>query len=67
MELGVASTILPGPFSSADELRALLPRAEIMPGRASYIVRLKTPLNKLVNRFRGNVRIGPAGADREAP
>lgn len=66
-ELGVASTILPGPFSTADELRALLPRAEIVPGRASYFIRLKTPLNKLVNRFRGNGRIRPSAAGRSAP
>jgi predicted metal-dependent phosphoesterase TrpH len=56
-ELGVASTILPGPFSTADELRLLLPQAEIMPGRASYFIRLKTPLSKLVNHIRGNRRI----------
>lgn len=58
-ELGVASTVLPGPFSSADELRALLPFAELMPGRASYYVRLWTPFAKLVNRGRGNRRVRP--------
>jgi len=58
-ELGVASTILPGTFSTAQELLALLPRAQIMPGRASYYVRLWTPLAKLVNRARGNGRIRP--------
>ena len=61
-EVGVASTILPGPFSTADELRVLLLQAEIMPGRASYFIRLKTPLNKLVNRFRGNHRIRPSAS-----
>jgi hypothetical protein len=59
IELGVATTALPGPFSTADELRALLPRAEIVPGRASYYVRLWTPLAKLVNRLQGNQRIRP--------
>ena len=58
-EVGVASTVLPGPFSSADELRALLPQAEIVPGRASYYVRLWTPMAKLLNRVKGNGRIRP--------
>lgn len=61
-ELGVASTILPGAFSTADELKVLLPHAEIMPGRASYYVRLWTPLAKLVNRVKGNGRIRPTTA-----
>ncbi len=61
-ELGVASTVLPGTFSTADELKDLLPHAHITPGRASYYVRLWTPLAKLVNRARGNGRIRPAGA-----
>lgn len=56
-ELGVASTVLPGPFSTAQELLSLLPRAEITPGRASYYVRLWTPMAKLVNRMKGNGRI----------
>jgi len=64
-ELGVASTVLPGPFSTAEELRALLPQAEIVPGRASYFIRLKTPLSKLVNRAKGNGRIRPAPAEED--
>jgi predicted metal-dependent phosphoesterase TrpH len=67
LELGVASTVLPGHFETADELRALLPQAQITPGRASYYVRLWTPLAKLVNRLRGNVRIVPALAPGDAP
>jgi predicted metal-dependent phosphoesterase TrpH len=63
LELGVASTVLPGPFSSAEELLALLPQAQITPGRASYYVRLWTPLAKLANRARGNGRIRPVSAD----
>ena len=58
-EIGVASTVLPGHFTTAEELRALLPKAGITPGRASYYVRLWTPLAKLVNRSRGNRRIHP--------
>ena len=59
-ELGIATTVLPETFTTAAGLKALLPRAEIMPGRASYYVRLWTPLAKLVNRAKGNGRIGPA-------
>ena len=62
IELGVASTVLPGPFESAAELRPLLAHAEPMRGRASYYVRLWTPLAKLVNRARGNGRIRPDAA-----
>lgn len=59
IELGVATTVLPGAFSTAQEFLALLPQAEITPGRASYYVRLWTPLAKLVNRVQGNGRIRP--------
>ncbi len=62
LELGVASTAFPGRFSTAEELRVLLPQAEIVPGRASYYVRLWTPLAKLVNRLKGNGRIRPETA-----
>jgi len=58
-ELGIATTVLPGPFTTAQELRELLPQAQITPGRASYYVRLWTPVAKLVNRARGNGRIRP--------
>lgn len=66
MELGVASTVLPGPFVTAEELRALLPDATLVKGRATYYVRLWTPLAKLVQRLRGNGRIG-ADATADAP
>jgi len=60
MEIGIASTILPGPFETATELKALLPDASLMPGRASYYIRLWTPISKLVQRARGNRRIAPS-------
>jgi len=66
-EVGVASTVLPGRFATAEELRALLPHAEIVRGRASYYVRLWTPLAKLVNRLKGNGRIQPASAEQGSP
>jgi predicted metal-dependent phosphoesterase TrpH len=66
-EIGVAYTVLNGPFSTAAELRALLPSADIVTGRASYYVRLLTPFAKLANGLRGNRRIRPtavpAGSD----
>ena len=60
IEVGVASTVLPRGFTTAQELLALLPQAQITPGRASYYVRLWTPLAKLVNRVKGNGRNRPA-------
>jgi predicted metal-dependent phosphoesterase TrpH len=58
-EMGVTTTILPGPFQTADELRALLPEAILVTGRASYYLRLWTPIAKLVQRVRGNGRVRP--------
>lgn len=58
-EVGVAYTVFPGPFSTAEELSRLLPHGSLVIGRASYFVRLLTPMYKLVNRSRGNVRITP--------
>ncbi len=62
MEIGVAYTILDGDPSTAAGLVAALPNAELVPGRASYLVRLWTPLAKGVNRVRGNGRVQPATA-----
>jgi predicted metal-dependent phosphoesterase TrpH len=59
MELGVAYTTLPGTVDGPDDLLALLPRASLVTGRASYVVRLLTPAAKLVQRVRGNRRIAP--------
>jgi len=60
MELGIASTVLPGSFSTPDGLLALLPEATLMTGRATYYVRLWTPVAKIIQRLRGNRRIRPA-------
>lgn len=65
VELGVATTVLPGSFATADQMRALLPHAQVLPGRASYYVRLWTPFAKLVNRLRGNGRVRPAATPGE--
>ncbi len=56
-ELGVAGTIVPGDFSTAAELRELLPQAELMTGRAPYYVRVWTPVAKFINRLQGKGRV----------
>lgn len=60
IELGVAYSVLSGPFTTAAELRALLPPVSLVTGRGSYLVRLWTPAAKVVQRLRGNRRIQPA-------
>jgi predicted metal-dependent phosphoesterase TrpH len=58
LEVGDAYTVLRGHPDTADGLRAALAAGiEIVPGRASYLVRGFTPLAKLVQRARGNGRI----------
>ena len=60
MEIGVAYTALDGDPSTPAGLLATLRSAEIVPGRASFYVRTWTPVAKLINRARGNVRVRPA-------
>lgn len=59
MEIGVAYVALDGDPSTPAGLLAALATAELVPGRASYIVRAWTPIAKLVNRARGNGRVQP--------
>ena len=59
IEVGIASTRLAGPITGPEELLAALATATLTMGRASYLVRVLTPVNKLVNRLRGNVRVRP--------
>ena len=59
LEVGVAYTALDGDPSTPAGLLAALVSAEIVPGRASYVIRLWTPVAKTVNRLRGNRRIHP--------
>jgi hypothetical protein len=68
IEVGVAYTILDGDPTSAAGLLAALETVELVPGRASYIVRTLTPISKLVNRARGNRRVPwtPAGPTSDA-
>ncbi|MEX2011942.1 MAG: PHP-associated domain-containing protein [Chloroflexota bacterium] len=57
LEVGIAYTILPGDPSTAEGLRAALSGAQLVPGRASVVVRLVTPVAKLIQRARGNGRV----------
>jgi hypothetical protein len=72
MEVGVAYVALDGDPSTPAGLLAALASAELVPGRATYFVRLWTPLAKGVNRLRGNRRVRAADAgthvsDRDTP
>ena len=67
MEVGVAYTAIDGDPSTAAGLLAALPTAEIVPGRASYLIRLWTPIAKLVQRTRGNGRIQPQTGELPHP
>jgi predicted metal-dependent phosphoesterase TrpH len=63
MEIGVAYVAIDGDPSTPAGLLAALAGLEVIPGRASYFVRLWTPIAKGVNRARGNRRIRPAATD----
>lgn len=69
MEIGVAYMALDGDPSTPAGLLAALPSAEVIPGRASYFVRLWTPVAKGVNRLRGNGRVvaGSAATTPDRP
>jgi predicted metal-dependent phosphoesterase TrpH len=59
IEVGVAYTVLDGDPSTPAGLLDALPTAALVTGRASYAVRLWTPLAKGVQRARGNGRSRP--------
>lgn len=63
LEVAIAYTALGGDPSTPAALLAALPTAELVIGRASFAVRLITPIAKAVQRMRGNGRVRtPAGA-----
>ena len=66
LEVGVAYSILDGDPSTPEGLLAALPRVELTRGRATYFVRLWTPLAKGIQRARGNGRIRPV-TDHQGP
>ncbi len=67
IEVGVAYTALDGDPSTPEGLLAALTNVELVPGRASYIVRSLTPVAKLINRARGNRRVSPPSPAPGAP
>ena len=69
IEVGVAYTALDeDPSTPAGLLAGLAVGPELVPGRATYFVRLLTPVSKLVQRTRGNGRVKPdAGSAGRLP
>jgi hypothetical protein len=71
LEIGVAYTRLEGDPSTAAGLLAALEGVQLVPGRASLVVRAWTPIAKAVQRTRGNRRIlpgvRPTATDRGEP
>jgi predicted metal-dependent phosphoesterase TrpH len=67
LEVGVAYMAVEVDPSTPEGLLAALTNVELVPGRASYIVRTLTPLAKVVNRVRGNGRVPPPSAAGEGP
>ena len=59
LEIGVAYAALDGDPSTAAGLLEALSRVELVPGRASMVIRAWTPFAKVVQRARGNRRISP--------
>ncbi|HEY4751753.1 MAG TPA: PHP domain-containing protein, partial [Candidatus Limnocylindrales bacterium] len=66
LEVGVAYNVVEGDPATPAGLLGALATLEIVPGRASYIVRTITPISKLVNRARGNTRVPWPPADTGA-
>jgi len=67
VEVGVAYTRVEGDPSTATGLLAALAALELVPGRASYLVRAFTPIAKLVNRARGNRRVSRSPVPARVP
>ena len=67
LEVAVAYTALDADPSTPEGLLAALATIELVPGRASYIVRTLTPVSKLINRVRGNRRVPPPTATPGRP
>jgi predicted metal-dependent phosphoesterase TrpH len=63
LEVGVAYTVVEVDPSTPEGLLAALTNVQLVPGRASYIVRTLTPISKIVNRARGNRRVVATPAD----
>ena len=59
LEIGVAYTALDGDPSTPSGLVAALAAVQLVPGRASLVIRAWTPVAKLVQRAHGNRRVRP--------
>ena len=66
IEVGIAYTVMDGDPSTPAGLRAVLAGGTLVPGRASYLARVITPIAKVVQRARGNGRVPIASATHEA-
>jgi predicted metal-dependent phosphoesterase TrpH len=66
-EVAVAYTALNGDPSTPAGLLAALSGGELILGRASYAIRVLTPVAKLVQRARGNGRVSPIVAPAPVP
>ena len=62
LEVAVAYSALDGDPSTPAGLLAALPGSDLVTGRATYGVRLWTPVAKGINRLRGNRRVPPGAA-----
>jgi predicted metal-dependent phosphoesterase TrpH len=67
LEVGVAYSVLDGDPSSPDGLRAALPPGDLVTGRATYFVRLVTPVAKVVQKARGRGRHAAPGGTSAVP
>jgi predicted metal-dependent phosphoesterase TrpH len=67
LEVAVAYAALDGDPSTAAGLLAALPGSDLVTGRATYGVRLWTPIAKGINRLRGNARIRPTVGTADDP
>ncbi len=68
LEIGVASTTLDGDPSTPDGLLAALAgRTDLLAGRGTYFVRAVTPIAKVIQRLRGNGRVGGDRRARSGP
>lgn len=67
LEVGIAYSILAGDPSTTAGLRSALGGLQLVPGRASVVVRLVTPIAKLVQRARGNGRVSRSVGKQRDP
>jgi predicted metal-dependent phosphoesterase TrpH len=66
LEVAVSYSVMTGRPGTADGLRAALPSARIVPGRASYVARVMTPVAKVIQAARGNGRVHPTATGSKA-